>query len=79
MNSNLLKAAMAKFGETQSALADAMGMLPSALSNRISGKIDFKRSEIIFIKNRYKLTCEEVDRIFFAELMSEKDTGKESA
>ena len=74
MNSNLLKAVIAKNGDTQSKLADAMGMQISALSQRMSGRIDFRRSEIQFIKQRYNLTSEEVDSIFFEELMSVKDT-----
>ena len=74
MNKNLLKAVIAKNGDTQSRLAEAMGMQISALSQRMSGQVDFRRNEILFIKQRYNLTSEEVDSIFFEELMSEKDT-----
>jgi hypothetical protein len=70
MNGNLLKAVITKNGENLSILAEAMGMPTSALSQRISGRVDFRRNEIRFIKNRYKLTCEEVDMIFFEELVS---------
>ena len=70
MNGNLLKAVTTKNGENLSILAEAMGMPTSALSQRISGRVDFRRNEIRFIKNRYKLTCEEVDMIFFEELVS---------
>lgn len=74
MNKNLLKAVIAKNGDTQSRLAEAMGMQISALSQRMSGQVDFRRNEIRFIKQRYNLSCEEVDSIFFEELMSEEDT-----
>ena len=70
MNGNLLKAVIVKDGDTQSTLAEAMGIQTSALCQRISGKIDFRRNEIKFIKERYKLTSEEVDQIFFEELVS---------
>lgn len=70
MDSNLLKAALKKNGETQEQLAEAMGLQTSALNMRINGKIEFRRNEINFIKKRYNLTCDEVDSIFFAEVVS---------
>ena len=70
MNSNLLKATIIEHGDTQTSLAEAMGILESSLSQRISGKIDFRRNEILFIKNRYNLTTDETDRIFFADVVS---------
>ena len=70
MNSNLLRAVIAKNGDTQGKLAEAMGMPVSALSMRINGKIDFRRNEIRFIKQRYNLSSEEIDSIFFTELVS---------
>lgn len=70
MNSNSLKAVIVKNGDTQTELAEAMGIPASALSQRINGIIDFRRNEINFIKNRYHLTAEEVDQIFFEEVVS---------
>ena len=70
MNSNLLKATIVKNGDTISRLAEAMGLPVSALSQRISGRIEFRRNEIKFIKKRYSLSCEEIDSIFFPELVS---------
>ena len=70
MNANLLKAVIIKNGDTQAILAEAMGLPVSALSQRISGKIEFRRNEIRFIKNRYKLTAEETDDIFFEDVVS---------
>lgn len=70
MNSDLLKSFIVKNGDTQSRLAEAMGLQVSALSQRINGHIDFRRNEIRFIKQRYNLTSEEIDSIFFEELVS---------
>ena len=70
MNGNLLKSIIVKNGDTITRLAEAMGLPISALSQRISGRIDFRRAEIRFIKNRYNLSSEEVDTIFFEELVS---------
>ena len=70
MNSNLLRAEIVKNGDTQASLAQQMGLQVSALSMRISGKIEFRRNEILFIKNRYGLTAEETDRIFFEDTVS---------
>ena len=70
MNSNLLKATIIKNGDTQEKLADAMGLPTSALNMMINGKIEFRRNEIIFIKRRYSLSSDEVDSIFFTEIVS---------
>ena len=70
MNGNLLKAIIVKNGETLTILAEAMGIPLSALSQRISGRVEFRRNEIRFIKNRYHMTCQEVDEVFFTELVS---------
>lgn len=70
MNSNLLKATIIKNGDTQEKLADAMRLPTSALNMRINGKIEFRRNEIIFIKRRYSLSSDEVDSIFFTEIVT---------
>ena len=64
MNSNLLKSVIVKNDDTMTRLAEAMGLPVSALSLRISGRIEFRRNEILFIKNRYHLNSSEVDEIF---------------
>ena len=65
MNKQLLRAKMAENGETQSQLAAAMGIGASNLSDRINSKVPFRQDEIAFIRNHYRLTAKEVDRIFF--------------
>ena len=71
MNCNLLKATIVKNGDTQEKLAKDMGLPTSALNMRINGKIEFRRNEINYIKQRYNLSSDEVDSIFFAEIVSQ--------
>ena len=70
MNSNNLKAAMAKHNDTQEKLAEFLGLQVSGINARINGKIDFRRSEINAIRERYGLSPEETIEIFFSENVS---------
>lgn len=59
---------MKLFGDTQEILAAALGISLSRLNakiNEVNGA-EFKQSEIAFFRNRWHLTAEEVDQIFFA-------------
>jgi DNA-binding transcriptional regulator YiaG len=76
MNSAMMKAVIVQHNETQTILADAMGMAQSALNARINGKTDFRQKEIEFIRKRYHLSQEVSDLIFFDEIVSETDTSK---
>lgn len=70
MNATLFNIQMVKHNDTQSKLAEAMGMAQSALSARINGKIEFRQNEINFIRKRYDLSEQETVDIFFAEEVS---------
>lgn len=70
MNKPLMKSVIARNNDTQDALAKALGLPRSAVSNRMNGKVDFRVSEINRIRNRYNLTAEETVEIFFAEEVS---------
>ena len=70
MNKALMKAVIAKNNDTQEALAHALNLPQSAVSNRINGKIDFRVSEITRILKRYKLTAKETVDIFFDSAVS---------
>ena len=70
MNSALLKAVMIQNGDNQTRLAEAMGLPQSAISLRINGLVEFKQSEINFIRKRYNLTDEQTILIFFDEKVS---------
>lgn len=59
-----------KNNDTQSILAEAMGLQQSALSARINGKIEFRQNEINFIRKRWGLTDQETVDIFFSDEVS---------
>lgn len=66
MNANKLKAIMALNGDTGAKLAEALGIARPTFSLKLHNKgTDFTRGEIQIIKDRYKLSAEEVDDIFF--------------
>jgi len=66
VDEKLLRSAMVKHGDTQSDLAEAMGISLSRLNAKINNNgAEFKQTEIMFIKQRYKLTAKEVNEIFF--------------
>lgn len=68
MNKALLHSFMVRHGDTQLTLAMAMGISLSRMNAKINNKsAEFTQSEILFIKNRYKLTATDVDEIFFAD------------
>ena len=70
MNTSGIKSLIAKHGETQGRLAEALGITPAALSKRVNGKALFKMSEVNKIRKRYKLSPEETVDIFFEESVS---------
>lgn len=67
MNKKLLNSFMAKNGDTQERLADALGISLSNLNAKMNSKgASFRQTEIMAIKNRYGLTADDVDGIFFS-------------
>lgn len=65
MNSLEMKVAMKRNEDTQEKLAEVLGLQISGVSARINGKTDFRAKEIAKIKDRYKLSAEELVKIFF--------------
>ena len=66
MNKKLLNSFMAKNGDTQERLAEALGISLSNLNAKMNSKgASFRQTEIMAIKNRYSLTARDVDSIFF--------------
>ena len=63
---------MILFGDTQESLAAAMNLALSTLNAKINNYRGscFHQSEIAFIKERYNLTGNDIDEIFFANEMS---------
>lgn len=67
MNSKELRAIMVLNGDTYSDLANALGISEASLGNKINEKgTEFKQGEIARIKDRYNLTPDQVESIFFA-------------
>lgn len=70
MNEKELRAVMALNGDKLKDLAPALGITASTLSQKVNGVVAFSRAEIETIALRYKLTPEDVVRIFFTRLVS---------
>ena len=70
MNKQLLKAKIVEHGDTQAQLAAAIGISASNLNDKINGKVSFRQNEIAAIRNRYNLSAQEVDHIFFSMELS---------
>ena len=66
MNGKELKAHMIRFGDTNSTLADALGIAGSTFSLKKNGKADFTANEIRLIAERYALTSDEICATFFS-------------
>ena len=74
MLKNELKAAMARFGDRQEDLAAYLCMATSTLSYKINVENEFRRDEIALISQRYGFTADELQRIFFADMVNRKET-----
>ena len=72
MNERLLKSHLAKRGDTQADLANAMGISLSRLNAKINGTrgAEFTQTEISFIAERYGLSAKETVHVFFSEKVS---------
>lgn len=71
MNSNKLRSKMALYGDTGGTLAKILGISQQRFSAKINDKdAEFTQGEIQAIKDRYKLTPQEVDNIFFDNKVS---------
>ena len=66
MNKNELRSIMAKFGDNNQTLAEALRISPQAISCKINNKRKFTYDEINGIIERYSLNGDDVLRIFFA-------------
>lgn len=65
MNSSEFKVAVTRSGITNRQLANSMGISEQALYHKISGRSEFKNSEIKVVAETLKLSMEEVNTIFF--------------
>ena len=72
MNKNELEAMMKRHGDTGGSLAAYLGVTRSTFSAKINetdGR-EFTQGEITKIKQKYGLTADEIDMIFFSEKVS---------
>jgi hypothetical protein len=68
MNKDLLRSVMVLHGDTNKTLATFLGISEQSVSNKINENgTEFKKGEIFKIKERYNLTCDQVDLIFFTD------------
>lgn len=67
MNKNALKAKMVLHGDTGATLSEALGISRQQFSAKLNEKngAEFTQGEIRIIKDRYSLTGDEVNLIFF--------------
>ena len=65
MDKNLFRAMYTAQGNTQKEVAEILGIAEQTLSAKVNGETDFKHSEIKALIDRYGLTPEQVDAIFF--------------
>lgn len=71
MNKKLLRSIMIRYGDTNASLAAYLGITEQSVSNKINENgTEFKQGEICKIKARYNLDSDTVDRVFFAEEVS---------
>jgi FixJ family two-component response regulator len=67
MNKELLRSIMVLHGDTNKDLAEALEISEQSVSGKINEKgTEFKQGEIAKIKDRYNLTPEQVEAVFFA-------------
>jgi hypothetical protein len=72
MNVNKLRSMMALNGDTGNSLAEALGLSPQRFSAKINERngAEFNQGEIMTIKERYDLSAEDIDSIFFTAKVS---------
>ena len=67
MDPKEVKAEMKRNDDTQKKLAEALSLTVSGVNDRINGRVEFRRSEINIIRQRYNLSAEDTMRIFFSD------------
>lgn len=77
MNKRKLNAIMQLYGESQLDLAQYLQLSLSRLNAKINEYrgAQFRQNEIAAIQEHYGLSAEEVNEIFFASAVSQKDTA----
>lgn len=79
MNKNMLESVMKLHGDTGGMLAEHLHIARSTFSAKINetNGAEFTQNEIRIIKEKYDLSAEQINNIFFNLRVSKKDTIKE--
>ena len=71
MNKNLLRSVMVLHGDTNKDLAEYLGITKQSVSAKINEtNAEFKQGEIAKIRDRYNLSADQVEAIFFGVKVS---------
>ena len=72
MNKNMFVSKMKLFGDSQKSIAEAMNISLTRVNEKINETrgAEFRKREIQFLRDRWNLTPEEVDMIFFEKKVS---------
>jgi len=65
VNKNELRSVMALHNETNEVLAEVLGISTKSVSSKLNSKTEFLQGEIATIARHYKLTDEQIVKIFF--------------
>ena len=74
MNKLELLSQMARHGDSRVALAGVLGISTTSLSQKMNAISDFRQGEIQKMIDRYHLTPDQTDLIFFTRTVSENET-----
>ena len=67
MNKGLLRSIMVLNGDTNKDLAEFLNISEQSVSNKINENgTEFRQGEIALIRQRYSLTAEQIESIFFS-------------
>lgn len=67
MNGAMLKSIMVLHGDTIRDLAEYLEKTPQSISDKINERgTEFKQGEIAMIKDRYNLSADQIEAIFFS-------------
>lgn len=76
MNAKLFRSLMVLHDDTNASLAKFLGVSEQSVCNKINENgTEFKQGEIAKIKGRYNLDADMLDRIFFANSVSNLDAN----
>lgn len=78
MNPTEFKVAQIRAGVSKEEIAVALGINIATLYRKINGESDFSLSELQKLKKLFNLSNEDIDRIFFSDILTETQEVKEA-